>query len=248
MMNRNPFTVSAIGNIEPKYLVLTEDAGMQTSNLPLGSSSKSLDSSSEESSDLDEREKLRRSRISKSNKGNVPWNKGRKHSAGLPLAKLSPLTRICPFLMQKQFSEYESGLDWPCRILRRCHVRMKLLDLGHAQRYCIVHFLSDEIKIKIGLGVKRVWECRRGRLMFKEKCHLEWKNLIAEASRKGYSGDEELQWDSFEILDKQLENKWFEISGREKSKTIPPDGRKAPKSLKHRRKIAEAISAKWADT
>lgn len=33
--------------------------------------------------DLDERERLRRLRISKANKGNTPWNKGRKHSQGV---------------------------------------------------------------------------------------------------------------------------------------------------------------------
>lgn len=32
--------------------------------------------------DLDEKEKLRRSRISQANSGRTPWNKGRKHSPG----------------------------------------------------------------------------------------------------------------------------------------------------------------------
>lgn len=38
--------------------------------------------SSEDSKELGERERLRRLKISKANKGNTPWNKGRKHSAG----------------------------------------------------------------------------------------------------------------------------------------------------------------------
>jgi hypothetical protein len=32
---------------------------------------------------VDEREKMRRMRISQANKGNTPWNKGRKHSPGM---------------------------------------------------------------------------------------------------------------------------------------------------------------------
>lgn len=46
------------------------------------SSDVELASSSGDSEEVDERERLRRERISKANKGNTPWNKGRKHSAG----------------------------------------------------------------------------------------------------------------------------------------------------------------------
>lgn len=42
-----------------------------------------VESQTDESTKLDEIEKLRRSRISKANKGKTPWNKGRKHSPGI---------------------------------------------------------------------------------------------------------------------------------------------------------------------
>ena len=42
----------------------------------------------EEAEDVDERERLRRTRISLANKGNTPWNKGRKHSPGIYLFSL----------------------------------------------------------------------------------------------------------------------------------------------------------------
>ena len=42
---------------------------------------------------LDEREKLRRLRISKANKGNTPWNKGRKHTPET-LRKIKERTRL----------------------------------------------------------------------------------------------------------------------------------------------------------
>lgn len=67
-------------------LALSDDGHIYQRNLHVGPHTTSCaavaKSSAEDSEDLDEREKLRRKRISKANRGNTPWNKGRKHSAG----------------------------------------------------------------------------------------------------------------------------------------------------------------------
>lgn len=91
------------------------------------------------------------------------------------------------------------------------------------------------------------WERRREKLMLQETCHFEWMNLIAEASRKGYLGEEELRWDSYKILDEQLTKEWLESVEQRKSMPRPKGSNRAPKSPEQRKKIAEAIAAKWAD-
>ncbi|KAB2007774.1 hypothetical protein ES319_D10G053900v1 [Gossypium barbadense] len=167
--------------------------------------------------ELDEREKLRRMRISKANKGNTPWNKGRKHSAET-LQRIRERTKLA---------------------MQNPKVKMKLVNLGHAQ--------SKETREKIGEGVRMGWERRREKLMLQETCHFEWMNLIAEASRKGYLGEEELRWDSYKILDEQLTKEWLESVEQRKSMPRPKGSNRAPKSPEQRKKIAEAIAAKWAD-
>lgn len=174
-----------------------------------------LDLSEEEP--LDEREKLRRSRISKANKGNTPWNKGRKHSPET-LQKIKERTRLA---------------------MQNPKVKMKLTNLGHAQ--------TTETKLKIGAGVRKLWEKRRGMKMVQETCCFEWQNLIAEASRQGFVGQEELQWNSYETLDEQLKQEWLVSLEERKQMGRAPISNRAPKSLEQRRKIAEAIAAKWAD-
>lgn len=78
--------IRAVATLEPKCSVTKED-GHSNSLLAGGSSPSSTQRESSKSGDLDKepdgREKLRRMRISKANKGNTPWNKGRKHSAGI---------------------------------------------------------------------------------------------------------------------------------------------------------------------
>lgn len=81
--------------LRPKFLVTAVAATMETKTLlqslrklngsiPAEQPSVSVSSNGDdESEEVDERERLRRLRISKANKGNTPWNKGRKHSAGI---------------------------------------------------------------------------------------------------------------------------------------------------------------------
>ncbi|XP_045806865.1 uncharacterized protein LOC123899695 isoform X2 [Trifolium pratense] len=139
----------------------------------------------------DEREKLRRSRISKANKGNIPWNKGRKHSLET-LQKIKERTRIA---------------------MHNPKVKMKLTNRP-AQ--------TTETKLKIGARVKKLWEKRRGMKMVQETCFFEWQNLIAEASRQGLVGQEELQWNSYETLDEQLKQEWLMSLEERKQMTRPP--------------------------
>lgn len=86
---RSRLEIKAVATLEPKRLALSEDATMYSKGSQVGPESSPLTStvksSNEDTKELDEREILRRLRISKANKGNTPWNKGRKHSAGKKL-------------------------------------------------------------------------------------------------------------------------------------------------------------------
>lgn len=79
--------IKAVSTLEPKCLVDKEDGQKSYNNAQLDvnsdSSTVQVESSNADWMELDESERLRRIRISKANKGSTPWNKGRKHSAGL---------------------------------------------------------------------------------------------------------------------------------------------------------------------
>lgn len=78
-------SVEAVTLKEPSFSVYSDDNDDDYEDMQFDSNSQVIVSPTPNegnSSELDDREKLRRSRISKANKGNVPWNKGRKHSPG----------------------------------------------------------------------------------------------------------------------------------------------------------------------
>ncbi|KAL6134794.1 hypothetical protein ACLB2K_067022 [Fragaria x ananassa] len=221
---RSRLVIQAVATFEAKSLVHNENGHMRFNSSELEDSSPfQPESSSDESLEMDDKEKLRRMRISKANKGNTPWNKGRKHSPDMiysskTLRLIRERTRLA---------------------MQDPKVKMKLVNLGHAQ--------TKETRTKIGIGVRMGWEKWRQKLSLQESCCYEWQNLIAEASRRGYDGEEELQWDSYKILDGKLTEEYLESIEQRKTMRRPKGSKRAPKSLEQRRKISQAISAKWND-
>ncbi|MED6150053.1 hypothetical protein PIB30_118881 [Stylosanthes scabra] len=118
-------------------------------------------------------------------------------------------------------------------------IKLKLVNSSHPQ--------TTKTREKIGAAVKMTWARKRERRVVQETCCLEWQNLIAEASRQGYAGQEELQWDSYEVLDEQLKLEWMESVEKRKRMPRPRGSKRAPKTPEQRRKIAEAIHTKWSD-
>ncbi|CAE5960154.1 unnamed protein product [Arabidopsis arenosa] len=214
-VRRGKVLITAVATLETKYPAQKENE--QSSSLSSASSKSSNGSGDDGEEQVDDREKLRRMRISKANRGNTPWNKGRKHS---------------PETLQKIRERTKIAMQDP-------KIKLKLANLGHAQ--------NKETRMKIGEGVRMRWARRKERRKVQETCHFEWQNLLAEAAKEGYTDEEELQWDSYNILDQQNQLEWLESVEQRKAAKGAKSNRRAPKSPEQRRRIAEAIAAKWAD-
>lgn len=134
-VRRGRLLIKAVATLEPKGLVQNKNGQKGCDVPPVANSSSfptiELESSNEDSNELCERERLRRLRISKANKGNTPWNKGRKHSAGnhifivLSFCVYQSASMIVfykyfqsPLYVQKPFNGSEREQSLQCRILR----------------------------------------------------------------------------------------------------------------------------------
>jgi len=117
-------------------------------------------------------------------------------------------------------------------------VRKKLLNCAHPQ--------SEHTKMKIGIAVRKALEESRKKKKLQETCLLEWEDMIAEAARIGAYGEEELQWDAYAILKEKMHQEWLQALKMEKAMSKHKDKR-APKSVEQKKKISEAIKAKWTD-
>ncbi|KAF1885451.1 hypothetical protein Lal_00029340 [Lupinus albus] len=185
------------------------------------------------------KERTRRMRIGLANKGKVPWNKGRKHTAETrerirlrtlealrnPKVKSSKIHSV--FRVRKKMAEHP--LPHRYKYLSYCSSsdhnivdgKTKQIDFNdnvfsnHYQPPC-----SDQIKAKISSSLRRVWQERLKSKRSREKLLISWEQSIANAARKGESGQEELDWDSYDNIKQQLELQrllWAGAKGKETS-------------------------------
>lgn len=131
-------------------------------------------STQEYSNDKDYKEEERRRKIGLANKGRVPWNKGRKHSAETRLKiKQRTIEALKDPKVKKRMSEHP-----------RTH--------------------SEQSKARIGSSVRRAWDKRLKWKRLGERFILSWLDSIAEASRKGGSYQRELEWDSYDKIKQEI--------------------------------------------
>lgn len=120
------------------------------------------------------REIERRRKIGLANKGKVPWNKGRPHT---------PETRAR--IKQRTIEA-----------LRDPKIRNKMSESPRRH--------SDQVKTKISFSLKQLWgerlKCKRA----KEKLYMSWSENIAEFARKGGVNEEELSWDTYDKLKREI--------------------------------------------
>lgn len=161
----------------------------------------------------DYKEKERRIKIGLANRGRVPWNKGRKHSAE---------TRK---LIKERTIE----------ALRDPKVREKMSECSHAH--------SEQSKQRIGYSLKRVWAKRLMRKRVKEKIFMSWLESIAVAARKGGCDQQELDWDSYNKLKDEIalqQLQWDDQKTKAKDIAKMRGQRAKPKKIKRKRENVEA--------
>ncbi|MCO5572558.1 hypothetical protein L7F22_026313 [Adiantum nelumboides] len=109
-------------------------------------------------------------------------------------------------------------------------IREKLRQYSHPQ--------SEETREKIRIFMKSRMELERRQFSIVQ----EWRDSVAFLARRGIVGDHELQWDSYQVIKKELHRQYY---GVKKNKGREHRARSLP--LEHRLRISESVRVKWAD-
>ncbi|KAL7601478.1 uncharacterized protein LOC111919994 [Lactuca sativa] len=128
----------------------------------------------EQRSDKDKNEMERRMKIGLANRGRVPWNKGKKHTAG---------TRE---LISQRTKE----------ALKDPKVRKKMSECPRT--------LSEETKAKIRKTITKQWRERLKIKRSGERFISLWAESIAKAAKNGGHDQKELDWDSYEKIEREI--------------------------------------------
>lgn len=110
-------------------------------------------------------------------------------------------------------------------------IREKLRQHSHPQ--------SQETREKLRIFMKSRMQFERKQLTIVQ----EWKDIISETARVGYTGDNEFQWDSYRILKEELRREYFAEAKKRKKKQSGPRSW----TLEQRLRISESVRAKWDD-
>ncbi|PSS05855.1 hypothetical protein CEY00_Acc19125 [Actinidia chinensis var. chinensis] len=197
--------VSLVNNKSPSFALVSSLTGMhasqalnivdrvETSDVSKSESQTFTDevqfysssNSAEGSVDEDQKEIRRRRKIGLANRGKVPWNKGKKHSK-----------ETCERIRHRT---KEAMMDPKIR---------KKMSETHRRP------LSDQTKANIRTALRRMWGERLKLKKSREKFLSPWAERIAEAARKGASGQQELQWDSYDKIKGSW--KWAAVQAKAK--------------------------------
>ncbi|KAL3849272.1 hypothetical protein ACJIZ3_011154 [Penstemon smallii] len=128
-----------------------------------------------ESFDNVDNEKVQKRKTGHGNKGRVPWNKGRKHSEE---------TR------EKIRQRTKEALKDP-------KVRKKM---SECPRY-----LSNQTKVRIRASLTKLWDERLKWKRTRAKFFQSWRESIAKAAKIGANDQQELDWDSYEKIKREID-------------------------------------------
>ena len=101
---------------------------------------------------------------------------------------------------------------------------------------------SSETRSKISNSLSLVWDARKKTKQAQETLIEQWRECIADTARRGDGSNEAYEWNSYNLILKELQHIW-NLNRKKRKKKESSVGL----SVDHRIKISNAIKSKWAN-